>query len=501
MIRPQPGPQEAFLASPADIVIFGGAAGGGKSWALLMESLRHINNAGFGAVIFRRTYKQIADEGGLWDKSGELFPFAGGITFGKNQWQFPSGAKVTFSHMQHEKNKYDWDGAQIPLICWDELIHFTATMFWYLLSRNRSTCGVRPYVRATCNPDSESWVAELISWWIDQDTGYPIQARSGVLRWFIRNDEHMIWGNSKQELLNKFPDQRPQSLTFIPSTLADNKILEAKDPEYRAKLMSMPLVERERLLAGNWKIRPRAGLKFPRDKWRLIDALPAGVESWCRFWDKAYTEGGTGARTAGVLMGRLNDAAAKALGFRFVVANAVADRWGDAERESNTKATAALDQKEYGRVSIGIEQEPGAGKQAAFTTASNLAGYEVFIEKPTTSKHIRWTPLASQQQIGNVAVVKGDWDWNDFIRELDALAGHPDLDKAKLRDLADAASGAFKFLESGDTAFKGDLICSGDEEDDRTPLSAKELEDAELPDYLRDVLVAYRDDGRNTRDY
>lgn len=495
MIKPQAGPQERFLASPADIIVFGGAAGGGKSYALLLEAMRNYKNPGYGAVIFRRTHKQITDEGGLWDKSGELYPLVGGQPFGKNQWVFPSGAKITFSHMQHEKNKYDWDGSQIPLICFDELIHFSEQQFWYMMSRNRSTCGVPPYIRATCNPDSDSWVATLIAWWIDQESGYPIPERSGVIRWFVRIDGKLVWSTRRADLEERYPDQGPQSLTFIGSTLSDNTILMAKDPGYRAKLMGLPLVEKERLLGGNWKVRPDAGLKFPRDKWKLIDAIPLGVQNWVRFWDKAYTEGGKGARTAGVLMGELGPEAARALGYRWIVANAVADRWADAEREAQMRATAELDRKDHGHVSIGIEMEGGAGKQAAFATVNNLAGFPVYTERPISAKHLRWTPLATQQQIGNVAIVKGDWDWNDFIRELDALAGDEKLDASKLKDLADAAAGAFKGLSQVTGRIDGDLLCSGEAGADETsPLSYDELHDADTPQFLKDLFNTHDDD-------
>lgn len=80
-----------------------------------------------------------------------------------------------------------------------------------MMSRNRSTCGVRPYIRATCNPDADSWVAELIAWWIDQDTGYPIPERSGRIRYFIRYDDKMIWGDTRQELVSKFPGSQPKT--------------------------------------------------------------------------------------------------------------------------------------------------------------------------------------------------------------------------------------------------------------------------------------------------
>src|ERR1700761_7399943 len=99
-ISPQPGPQMAFLASPADIAIYGGAAGGGKTWALLMEPLRHVANPDFGAVVFRRTTVQVRNPGGLWDESAKLYPLAGGAPKSHAlEWRFPSGAKVRFSHL------------------------------------------------------------------------------------------------------------------------------------------------------------------------------------------------------------------------------------------------------------------------------------------------------------------------------------------------------------------------------------------------------------------
>ena len=68
------------------------------------------------------------------------------------EWRWPRGGKIKFSHLQFETTVYDWQGAQITLICFDELTHFLAHQFFYMVSRNRSTCGVRPYIRATCNP-------------------------------------------------------------------------------------------------------------------------------------------------------------------------------------------------------------------------------------------------------------------------------------------------------------------------------------------------------------
>lgn len=293
-IRPQPGPQERFLSSPADIAIFGGAAGGGKTWALLLEPLRHIENPDFGAVVFRRTFPQVSQEGGMWDESAKVYPLLG-ATSNENdmEWRFPSGARVRFSHMQHEKNKLDWMGAQIPLICFDQLEGFTETQFVYMLSRNRSMCGIRPYVRATCNPDADTWLASFLAWWIADD-GYARLDRAGVLRWFVRVNDRLIWADTAEELQRQFPEIPPKSVTFVPASVYDNKKLLAADPGYIANLMALHRIDRERLLGdrqrgGNWKIRAEAGKVFNRTWFKIVDAAPAqGVT--VRAWDLAATE-------------------------------------------------------------------------------------------------------------------------------------------------------------------------------------------------------------------
>ena len=236
-LRPQAGPQEAFLSNPADIIIFGGAAGGGKSHSILMEPLRHVTfNKRFYCVAFRRNAIQVRNPGGLWDASMNMYPQTGAVPIQQPmEWRWPKGGRVKFAHLENESSVLDWQGSEIPLILFDELTHFEETQFWYMMSRNRSMSGVKGYIRATTNPDAESWVAKLISWWIDQETGYAIEERSGVIRWFLRIDEQLVWGDSYDELFQlhknpELPDEheeqpQPKSLTFILSKLTDNKKL------------------------------------------------------------------------------------------------------------------------------------------------------------------------------------------------------------------------------------------------------------------------------------
>lgn len=291
---PQAGPQAQFLASRADIAIYGGAAGGGKTWALLMEPLSHIDNPGFGGVIFRRTTVQVRNEGGLWDESAKMYPLVGGVPKEAGLWwKFPKGASISFAHIEYEKNILDWQGAQIPFIGYDELTHFSEKQFWYLLSRNRSMCGVKPYIRATCNPDADSWVAKLIAWWIDQETGFPIKERSGILRWFVRINDRLIWADSAAELEAAHPGSQAKSLTFVPALLSDNAALMAADPNYRANLLALPRVERERLLQGNWKVRDTGSGFFIREWFPrfAINQKPANLNIYGTS-DYAVTEDG-----------------------------------------------------------------------------------------------------------------------------------------------------------------------------------------------------------------
>ncbi|WP_195540487.1 phage terminase large subunit [Eubacterium maltosivorans] len=453
IIRPQEGPQEIFMSTPADIAIYGGAAGGGKSYSLLMEPIRHINNGRFGAVIFRRNSTQIMTEGGLWDTSYELYPGLGAISIKTPmaRWAFPSGAKVTFSHLQLEETVLSWQGSQIALLGFDELTHFTRSQFFYMLSRNRTTCGIKPYVRATCNPDADSWVADFISWWIDQETGYPIPERSGKIRWMIRLDDIVYWGDSKQELIDRFDlkgiDQAaPKSVTFIASKLTDNKILMMADPGYMANLQALPLVEKERLLNGNWKIRPAAGLIFPRSKAEIIEELPNDVSVWVRSWDMAATEDikaekkndNGPAKTAGVLIGKRRCG-------RYVIANVINRAMSASDVRKTIKSTAVIDKKKYKRVKIRLSQDPGqAGKDQAEQYIKMLSGFNVCAKRESGSKEIRAEGLAAQWQAGNVDVMNAEWT-EEYLSQMDAFP------EAFFKDMVDASSNGFNEIEESNT--------------------------------------------------
>lgn len=343
-----------------------------------------------------------------------------------------------------ESTKYDWQGSQIPLIMFDELTHFSESVFFYMLSRNRSMCGVKPYIRATCNPDADSWVANFISWWIDQDSGYPIEERCGKIRWFIRRDEKVYWADRKQDLWEQFnlttdeEKAEPRSVSFINSTLQDNKLLMQRDPSYLATLKALPTVERERLLYGNWKIKQAAGLYFKRTQVRnMLPCAPADVTSYVRAWDLAAspeTEKGDPAYTAGVLMGKRADGS-------FVIIDVINKRLSASDVRALIKLTAEVDNAKYGNVRVRLPQDPGqAGKDQAQSFVRLLSGFSVRTEPVSGSKESRAEPVAAQWQAGNFDVVVGDWN-ESYFSQMESFPA------SKFKDMVDATSDAFSELE------------------------------------------------------
>lgn len=415
---PQEGPQTDFLATKADIAIFGGSAGGGKSHACLLAACRHRENPEFHAVIFRREGTMIRNAGGLWDKSvGIMMAFGAKGTRQEMRWKFPSGSTVKMSHMEREVDRFAWQGAEVPLVIFEELTQFAECQFWYLLSRLRSMSGVPGRIRASCNPDPDSFVAKLIAWWID-DKGYAIPERSGVLRWFIRvgnSDvgERVLWADSREELVAAYPTSEPKSLTFIRSSIKDNKALMERDPGYLANLMALPYVERMRLLEGNWKVKPTAGNYFRREWFKVVDRLPDTVRRKVRAWDRAATAPSQSNPdpdyTAGVKVTRGADGT-------FYVEDVRTCRLSPGGVEDFIKAGHQMDGIETVMV---LEQEPGASGVADITHALKaFAGFHVAVRKPMQDKVTRANPASTQVQHGNVVLLRAEWN-DSFIAELE----------------------------------------------------------------------------------
>ena len=421
----------------------------------------------------------------------------------KPTFTFPSGAKVVFDHLERYTDCLSYQGSQIVFIGFDELTHFDEEVFWYMLSRNRSDSGIPGYIRATTNPDPDSWVRTFIDWWIGPD-GLAIPERSGKIRWMIRINGEVVWGDSRMELLRRqfdgeitavdkthtetdelfVPDETdskiqviiepgkegvlyvitqtkqffqwtgseyrelmpPKSVTFICSTLQDNAILMKNDPSYLANLKALPLVEQERLLGGNWNIRPAAGLYFPRNKANLIDEIPTDLVRVVRAWDLAGTEDKKNnnpedgpAYTAGVLIGKRKTG-------KIVILDVINRRLNSSEVRNLVLNTAKADKAAYkSKYRIRMNQDPGqAGVDQKEQYIKLLSGFSINIERESGSKEVRAEPLSAQWINGNVEVLNRAWT-SEYLAQLD---GFPDR---KFKDMADASNTGFLELEKMNT--------------------------------------------------
>lgn len=415
-----------------------------NSFALLLEPLRYMDVEGYKAVVFRQNYTQIMAAGGLWDESSKMYRLlsnAVATMSPKAHWTFGGKAVINFDYLARDDDVYKWQGSQICFIGFDELTHFSEKQFFYMLSRNRSTCGVKPYVRATCNPDADSWVAKFIAWWIDPDTGYPIKERSGVKRYFTRVDDTVIWGDTAEECAEKsgVDISLCKSVTFIASSIHDNKALLEADPSYLASLNALSLVERERLLNGNWKIKPAAGLYFPRSGIRIVNTIPDKLVTTVRAWDLAATEITTSNkdpdRTCGTLWGRMRNGQYIILDGKRVAKNA-------ANVRDLIVSTAKQDKTMYGTSKIFIPQDPGqAGKDQSRSYAKILTGYSFMSNPVTGNKITRAEPMAAQWQNGNIYMLEGEWN-KPYLDEMD---GFPDL---LHDDYVDSSSDGFRIVSN-----------------------------------------------------
>jgi hypothetical protein len=222
---PNEGPQTDFLAAPEKDVLYGGAAGGGKSFAMLIDPLRYCHKKAHRALILRRTMPELRE---LIDKSREIYPKAfDGAKFKEVEkvWYFPSGAKVEFGFLEKESDVYRYQGQAYSWIGFDEITHLPTEFGWnYLASRLRTTDPeIETYLRCTANPGGSgaSWVKKRYVEAADENTT------------FVGSD-----GLTRK---------------FIPAKLSDNPFL-AEDGKYETMLKSLPATQRKQLLEGNWDV-------------------------------------------------------------------------------------------------------------------------------------------------------------------------------------------------------------------------------------------------------
>lgn len=276
---PQPGGQIAFSECRADLLIYGGEAGGGKSNCLVREALKWTDRKDFSGALIRKSYKNIFDSDGLWwEAMDQYYPLGGRPKKSENpHYIFPSGAQVFFKHSLHAADVVkNFQGMAASYIGIDELTQFSKREFFYIIGRNRNSGAIRSYVRCGCNPDPDSWVKEIIKWWIDED-GYIIDERCGVVRYWVMEDDEFYTASTIEEIREKFPfrkDNEIKTMTFIRGRLSENKKV---SEEYIGTMANQTAADKKALRDGNWNHYDRPDALFTHSNFNKYRIAPEDV--------------------------------------------------------------------------------------------------------------------------------------------------------------------------------------------------------------------------------
>ena len=253
VFKPNPGPQEAFLSAGERDVLYGGAAGGGKSFALLADPLRYCHNPNHRGLLLRRTLDELTE---LIDKSRQLYTKAfPGAKFreSKSTWHFPSGATIWFTYLDKDKDVTRFQGQAFNWIGIDEITQYPTPYVWdYLRSRLRTTDSELQqhlYMRCTANPGGVG------GWWVKKTYIDNTEPNKPFAAFDIETKKEFIYPPAHEKAGQPLFYRK-----FVPARLTDNPFL-MEDGQYEAMLLSLPEVERKRLLEGDWDV--AEGAAFP----------------------------------------------------------------------------------------------------------------------------------------------------------------------------------------------------------------------------------------------
>lgn len=372
--------QVQFLVLDVEEALYGGAAGGGKSQALLMAALQYVEDSDYSALILRRTYKDLALPGALMDRSHEwLMGTAAHWNNVDKVWKFPSGASLSFGYLQHSSDKYQYQGAEFQFIGFDELTQFSFEDYSYLHSRLRRLKGsdVPIRMRATSNPGGigHEWVKER----------------------FIVGDK-----------------------VFVASNFLNNPYLDSG--AYSRSLDNLDNITRLQLKFGDWDAVPEGKLFqrewFTRNTYTVVDEEVLVV---MRFWDLAATyeedlnKMGGADWTVGALL-------IKGVSGRVYLEDIVRFRLDPAEAEEYIVRTCREDVELFGsdKYNVRIEQEGGASAKYVINNFSrrlvgiNFDGSHI----PRRSKVDRARAFVGFVKHGNFKVKEGGGWLNEFLNEI-----------------------------------------------------------------------------------
>lgn len=393
--------QKVFLRTNAMEALFGGAAGGGKSSALLMSALQFVDTPGYSAILFRRTFADLSLPGALMDRFRSWIEGQDEIHWNANSYvaTFPSGARISFGYLNNTNDYLRYKGSEFQFIGMDEVTEIRESDYRYLFSRLRRPASgplsqVPLRMRAASNP-APNWVRQRF----------------------------IVEGMEKNRI-------------FVPSKLTDNPGIDADS--YRQALSALDPIERRRLEEGDWWS-TTLGTLFDRTSVVIIDQseIPVVTSSArvVRFWDLAATEPSPSTPNPDWTVGTL-------MLFDGGVAYILDVRRARLRGEKVEQLIAQTAYEDGKGVSIRMEQEPGSSGKALVDQYARyvVPGYDFQGIRSTGDKLTRARPFAAAVANGNVRVVRNAWlsEWLDELSSFPEACDHDDQ--------VDSAVGAFSYL-------------------------------------------------------
>lgn len=444
-------------------MVVGGAAGSSKSYVGLMRHLRWADDPRYRGFCIRKNSTAIMKSGGLFDEAVHLYLQAypdAKIKLKDQKIVFPSGAEVAFSHYENTQAGIQlYQGLALSGVMYDEASHAEESHIWWLISRLRGKAGNNaPSIWLTCNPDPDSYLMNYVEWYL-YPKGHPLEgrpdpAKNGKHRYLLRVDGHVVWGETREELQERFGyDKDPLLFQGLFGTIADNPTLMANQPQYKANLEALPRVDKERLLHGNWFAREQSTGYFKREWLHEMVQPPHESEfvKIVRAWDLAGSvkteQNPDPDYSASVKMGKLKTG-------EYVILDCLRFRARFGEVTQKIIETARADGN---KVDIYIPQDPNAAaKAAAGMMVQEIAaqGFYVRAKASNKSKVDRFRPFAAVAEHGLVHYVKNCADdlensilrdVNPYFVELEKFDGG----RKGHDDWADATSDAFMALAQG----------------------------------------------------
>lgn len=481
IVRPQSPFQQQYLKSNAKIMVVGGAAGSSKSYVGLMRHLRWVHDPNYRGFCIRKNSTAIMKSGGLYEQAFRLYSkvFPGKIErkLKDQKLVFPSGASITFSHYENDSAADLYQGLELSSVFYDEGTHAEEHHMWWLFSRLRTEADMGrdengkklgACMWISCNPDPDSFLFDWVKWWLypegHENYGLPDPERNGVIRYLLRYNGELVWGDDEEELRRRYwrhdlpedDDNQPRPISFqvLLGTIYDNPTLMRTNPDYKAALEALPDVERRRLLLGDWNAREVGSTYFQREWCEEVAEEPArsDIVRTVRAYDFAGTLKSDGNPspdyTACAKISKLKDGSYFVHDIRrtrilfgdwekFIFENAKRDGF-------DTEVIIPLDPGAQAKVSTGL-----------LTRSLSEQGLRVRTVKTSQSKLDRFRPFSSLAMNGHVKFLKGcAYDYenqiesnNNFMfKELEGFTGKRRGGESGHDDMVDCISDATTIL-------------------------------------------------------